>query len=135
MQQLMVMVELMSMPADGPSADVIPVKIGGFEFPDDQYYAKHLPLIWPEDAREAETRIRAFFKRIAIVLDIAGADAILQKEVDTIFSRVQSRSLSKKRNVMSEETKMAIRSSQERAGHDRKLTLELPDAQYCSIEI
>uniref|UniRef100_A0A6T1KH65 Uncharacterized protein n=1 Tax=Alexandrium monilatum TaxID=311494 RepID=A0A6T1KH65_9DINO len=127
MQQLMVMVELMSMPADGPSADVIPVKIGGFEFPDDQYYAKHLPLIWPEDAREAETRIRAFFKRIAIVLDIAGADAILQKEVDTIFSRVQSGRLPRGRGSVSEATKAVIGCSQGHASHDLVHTQQLLD--------
>ena len=43
----------------------------------------------PPPASEAGLLVRSFFKRIAIAFDIAGSDAILDKQIDDVLSRVQ----------------------------------------------
>lgn len=84
LQQLLVMVELMI----AGTADVIPVRVPGFEFPEDDYFERDFPKLWPGDPLVAELHIRNFFKKIAINLEIAGSDTILARQIDDIFSRV-----------------------------------------------
>lgn len=84
LKQLLVMVELVCKGC----ADLIPVRIDGFEFPDEHFYTEQFPKMWLGDAEAAVPHVRSFFKRIAINLEIAGSEANLDTQIDEIFARV-----------------------------------------------
>lgn len=80
---------------------VIPVCTPGFLFPNDTFYSEMLPCIWrrhtipgsgSEDVADAEIRIQAFFRLIAITFSTHSSERVLDAQAEDIVARIPVKS-------------------------------------------